>query len=696
MPTPLQPLNPANAVSRAASLLQSLLLVVALGAGGDSLRLASSAADARAAEHEADPEGETSNSGGHTTAPTSSPASPVGIQAVLGFSETIRLGRWTPVTVILSNRGSDLAGDLEIQAPGGDELEGDLFTTTYRRSLELPAGSRKRFRFTVLMESFSRPLVIRVTSGARELTRRTIDLRRNFTAARLILVLSRDADLDYLNDGESLRVLYPRPELLPDRWQGYGGVEAVVLHRVSLEDLSARQYEALSKWVARGGILAVSGGPDYALLRTPRWAELLPGTPVGLVRFPDGTAVSASFRAPLHAPSPFDVNRLAGFRGRVLHRAGGIPLIIEQDKGRGRVVYLTFDVARYPFDGWSGMEQLWLRTLRLPPVERLTSQLVETRRESPVLSLLRRSSMRFPDHWTLLVFVALYIGVLVAGHNVRPAGVIGRRIAPWLTWASPLVFAPGAYLVFGPLLFPIGATAVMVSVIETHPGGPYADLRLDLGLFSSRRDDLRLDYRGAEPVFRPHHRVRHETPDWVFHAEGSVQPAASRKYVLHVLEGRDVIAYDIRASLEEAQAELRLNVRNASGRPLRNAWLIFAGHGYPLGTITEEADWERTVNTASGARPVGDGLWAEILGERNYDPRDAEAALVNEIERLVAALRLNQALLVGFSASPLRLTGASTSWQRTELALVLVRLPAARLATEHDFPGRGGPGHEPT
>ena len=86
----------------------------------------------------------------------------VDIQVTLGFTDTFRLSRWTPVTVILDNHGSDLTGTLEVEAPDGDEVQGSLFTTTHQRLVDLPAQSRKQFRFTVFLESFSRPLEVRV------------------------------------------------------------------------------------------------------------------------------------------------------------------------------------------------------------------------------------------------------------------------------------------------------------------------------------------------------------------------------------------------------------------------------------------------------------------------------------------------------------------------------------------------------
>ncbi|HEX9781052.1 MAG TPA: hypothetical protein VGB20_07555, partial [bacterium] len=98
-------------------------------------------------------------------------ADAVDIAAVVGFTDTFRPGRWTPLTVTVANHGGDLSGELEVQVTGGDELRGRLFVTVHRRKLELHRDSRKSLQFTVLPQGLSHPLVIRVHSGGRELAR---------------------------------------------------------------------------------------------------------------------------------------------------------------------------------------------------------------------------------------------------------------------------------------------------------------------------------------------------------------------------------------------------------------------------------------------------------------------------------------------------------------------------------------------
>ena len=508
--------------------------------------------------------------------PRAMAAGAVDIAAVVGFTDTFRPGHWTPLTVTVTNRGGDLSGELEVQVTGGDELRGRPLVTSHRRDLELHRDSRKSLQFTVLPQGLSHPLVIRVHSGGRELARSDVDLRTRFASERLLLVLSRNADLDFLNDSsvDGLRVLYPHPELLPVHWRGYDAVAAIVLRGVSLERLSTSQFDALHKWIAQGGILAVSGGADYALLRSPRLAALLPATPLGMKRM-DAAALQRAFSASLDVSRPVHVNRLGGVRGRVQLRAGDTALIVERALGLGRVLYLAFDVAGYPFDRWDGMRGLWLDSLRLPPPTMASPGVAESAFQSPLAALIRAEAAYFPAYSTAFLFLILYLGLLLASYAIPVRGTRHRWLAPVSRWAAPVLFAPAAWLLFGPPAFPRGATAAAVALIEPFPGSGYARLGLELGVYSNRSGALRLEYHGAEPVLYPPRQAQREgkVEDWVL-GEGSrpfIETLDRRRYVLHALEGEDVIAFHLDASVHNEAMGPRLVLDNASGSTLADA-----------------------------------------------------------------------------------------------------------------------------
>ncbi|MGQ0526125.1 MAG: hypothetical protein ACT4P8_20965 [Betaproteobacteria bacterium] len=622
-------------------------------------------------------------------------AAPVEITAVVGFADTFQPGRWTPLHVSVTNRGSDLSGTLEVQVTGGDELRGRRFVTTHRRTLELQRNSRKSLQFTILPQGLSHPLVLRVLSNGSEQARVEIDLRTRSIAERLVPVLSRDADLNYLNEGAArgMRVVSPHPEMLPAHWQGYDAAAAVVLHGMSLERLSASQFEALHKWIAQGGTLAVSGGPDYTLLRRPRLAALLPGLPAGMTRI-DADALQAAFSSSLDVSRPVYVHRLDAYHGDVRLRAGAQPLIVERTVGLGRVLYLTFDVASHPFDRWDGMRNLWTENLRLAAPPTVTASEPKTASESPLLALIRAEAADFPRYAAVFIFLALYLGTLLAGYRFPLRATHPRRLAPLWIWGVPLMFAPAAWLMFGPATFPRGPTALAVAVIEPFPDSTYARLNVDLGLYASHGGMLQLQYAGAEPVMYPSRESlrRGNVPDWAV-GEGArrfVEPRDRRRYVLHALEGADVIAFRLEAKVHDETAGPRVVLENSSGSTVDALWLVFGGYAYELGALADGERIERPLVRSRHGVEVDAASWRDVLKAPADTPARDVTAVRIALERRAQATNRNDypgpghALLVGHAASPLRPAGDSVGWphhQRAVVAFQVAASPASERST---------------
>ena len=613
------------------------------------------------------------------------------------------------MTVI--NHGRDVSGDLQVSTRDGDDFRDNVFDTTHRRRIDLTHESSKRVQFTVQLPNVAHPLVVRFVANGKELAAEHIDLRTHFTTNRLLVVLSRDANLDYLNDhdGYGIRVLYPHPELLPDHWQGYDAVSALVLHGVSLEQLSTRQYDALRKWIAQGGTLAVSGSADYAWLRTPRMAELLPAIPDGMVAITDPASVRDVFGRELEITAPFHVNRLLATRARISVHAAKIPLVAESSIGRGRVLYLTFDVARAPFDRWPGMQQTWFDLLHLratPALDPFTEAI-----PSPVTTLVDRQSASFPGHGILLLFLALYLSVLVTGYRfAAPRGPM-RWLLPLASWAAPLLFAPTAYLLFGPLLFDRGASITVVSVIEPLGDSTYAHVQSDLGIHSNRDSDdggsMQLFYTGMEPTLHtPTAAIRNgarvpSPASWTFNegAARAIAPNDARRYALHLLEGEDVIDFDLRAAVDLDRsppgngraAVPRVTVHNHSGRALYDAWLIAGDRAWWVGFIAAQGPTLFRVDGKGFDLNSRNAEWWDRLERHPLATAKnillLKTLLARKDSRTSNATHsaypgLGTALLIASTPSPLVPTGASATWQHTALALVLLPIPAALLVKD--------------
>ena len=380
------------------------------------------------------------------------------------------------------------------------------------------------------------------------------------------------------------------------------------------------------------------------------------------------------------------MHRVAAGARHVVHAAGGRALVLSRDLGLGRVVYLAFDVARPPFARSAALAPLWRRVLDLPPDDGaggLFQTAAAPQGVSPVKAVLGGERGGFPGHGTVLVFLVLYLGLLATGHRLQPAGRAGRRFLPLLTWAAPLVFAPAAWLLFGPLLFERGTASVMVSTVEPLPGSGYARLHLDLGLYRHRRGALRFGYDGADPTFRVPVRWRADAgaEAWLFNEDASafVEPLDRRPFVLHLLEGRDVIPFAIDATLARADGGLSLALHNRSGWPLSQAWLVADGRAYALGDLDHGERIERRLDVLRDALPVGDDGWTALLARWTGLTRPEREAARAVVTRASGEHR-GAPLLVARTRSPLRVSAHDGEWRRTELVMVLapLSLQAAR------------------
>jgi hypothetical protein len=246
-----------------------------------------------------------------------------------------------------------------------------------------------------------------------------------------------------------------------------------------------------------------------------------------------------------------------------------------------------------------------------------------------------------------------------------------------------------AWLLFGPATFPRGASAATVALIEPFPDSSYARLALEVGMYATRSGRLRLEYRGAEPVLHPHRHAQREgkVEDWVFgHGPRPfLQPLDRRRYVLHALEGEDVVAFHLEAALQDEAKGAKLTVHNASGRTLEDLWLVFDGYAYALGALSSGGHIERRLDPTVDGLAVGDSSWRRVLQAFSPVRTEMQPAQIL-LERRAQAMgegrypRPGHALLIGYTTSPLQPAGASAAWRRQELAMVAYHFASGRHA----------------
>ncbi len=603
------------------------------------------------------------------------------ITASIGFQQQVQLDKWTPITITVRNAGAAVTGYLEIIA--ADSRDRIDYKTHYRQPLELAKGARKRLQFTIYISRIAEPLRIRVVTAAGEVASYGVELLSRLSQQRFIVALANDVNLDYLNDrkNHSVRVVYPLAGFLPVHWQGYDGVEAVVLHRQALNTLAPRQYLALQKWISSGGTLLVSGGYDTAILRTSRIAQLLPARVTGTQQLDTGNALHTALGDednPLILTKPLGIASVYNATEQTVYRINNVPLVLKHKYGRGSVVLLTFDLADKPFHTWAGMRQFMYRLLQLSAVKPVMLQDRQSgdNAASQILNrLTRHRAIDYPGHTTVIAFSAFYLVVLAlysfqsnTRHSSNSPHVFNGNTL--LAYTVPVVFSLGAIGLFHHLLFPQSPSLASVAVIEPFDNSTLAQIQLELGLHSTRDQPLGISYSGASPLLRaaasPLPGNRPITIDqeatvatWVFDqgATTGAQPLDAFPYTVFSAYGRDIIDFAVSAGY---QADATLEFHNTSGRAITDLWAFSRDNVFELGAI---ADGQSVALDLSSGMPRERLNWRHRLRDAHSGSRVPVVAVDSILDGDFGA-RFNQdsdtsVLLVGFTGNPwVTLTGS--------------------------------------
>jgi hypothetical protein len=326
----------------------------------------------------------------------------------LGFNGFFQLDKWTPLHVVLENRGRTISGTLEVVVTSGSEYRRNVNYATYSMDVELPANSKKLYSFTILINSFAHPLIIRVKQAEKTLLSTSLNLRPHYTTKRLVLAVGDRIAPDFLSMlPEGVLPTVSRARFLPETWYGYDGVDMLILHASALKHLREKQFIALTEWVKKGGYLITAGLLNYGALLEERTRRLLPVNILGFRRIFELNSLREFCGQNLTSPDPFLLLKAEIEESVALLREHDIPVIIEKKIWLGKVIFLAFDYQTPPFTDWAGRHSFWNTILALkPPVACSDFDLEEQKILSSMISGI---PIRFPRFLLALCFSAGYI-----------------------------------------------------------------------------------------------------------------------------------------------------------------------------------------------------------------------------------------------------------------------------------------------
>ncbi|MBM4262217.1 MAG: hypothetical protein FJ145_12400 [Deltaproteobacteria bacterium] len=526
------------------------------------------------------------------------------LEARVGFHGVFQLGRPFPLEIELSNNGRPAEGILEVRAwKGGATRGGALYPIDHRREVFLGSQGRKTVQFTIDPDFISRPLAIKFTSPAGNAARE-LDLRRNFVPTPLMLLVGDGGALPSLALGAAATnrlVALSLPEL-PGDARALLGVSHLIIYDASLRELSRAQLNALDTWLIAGGRMVILASLNYALYQEASLSRFLPVRVSGARRITYTTA--AEKNQPARSVADVWAQTATLTQGKVVTEAQGLPVHVEQSRGRGSVVYFALDIGRPPLSGWAGLPSLVQSLVGTAAGDESS---VRSQWDDAVFTQLILNpsfiSSYVPTGTALIALAVYFAGLGVVTwlwqRQELAARLVVMSLAGWIAAASLggyLYFSRGGKIPDGVLL--------VSSVTEQNSEG-FVESQSNIALFSTQSRSYELQpERGWIDLQPAAARAREQADAVVVRQDGS---GASRYHLplrewdYRLFRMRAVTRLPLRAQFEAQGDKLAMKIDNQSGKDLVDCWLFVPGQRYALGAIQRGASLAKTFSLTKPA-----------------------------------------------------------------------------------------------
>ena len=332
----------------------------------------------------------------------------VSMEYSLGFNGLFSLNRWTPLNIVLENRGRTIYGLLEVVVTSGSEYRRDVHDTTFSMDVELPTNSKKLYSFTIFIDSFTHPLMIRLKDSQKTILFSSINLRPHYVNKPLVLIVGSKIPPDFSSVlPKRVLPISSRPQFLPEAWYGYDGVEMLIMQASVWKNLRQRQLIALNEWVKSGGYLITGGGLNYGSLLNEKGRRLISVNILGFKRIFELNSLEKFCGQRLTSSDPFLVVKAEIEESVTLIEEDDIPIIIQKGVGLGKVIFLAFDYQSSPFTEWTGKNLFWNRILSLRPLAFVSG--IDHKEQEILSSMISEIPAHFPAFLLAFPFFALYI-----------------------------------------------------------------------------------------------------------------------------------------------------------------------------------------------------------------------------------------------------------------------------------------------
>ena len=552
----------------------------------------------------------------------------VTITAQAGLDGFCKADKWLPVHITVSNTGADI--NARVQTSYKNNLEGQ---TVDGVDISLPATSRKEFFLYVTPQGLMRTFSVSVLDGNKVLAKTNLNLSCTSDPITLFGVLTDNPSAyTMLNNVHPVTGTTRTAQLnisdLPDRAQGWGMLDALIISNVDTGTLTPEQKQSLELWLANGGKLFVTGGVQWQ----PTTAGLNEFLPIKLSSTRNVTGLPALSAYAMDSTQLESVSILATGKmqtgANILVEQNNIPLLIEKQIGFGKVYFFAADPGLQPLSDWDGMQNIYEHLLAFKsPKPSWASGPWDPYQARTALSTL--PELALPSFVYICCWLGLYI-VVIGPVNYF---VLRRIKRPELAWVTVpvlvIIFTSLAY--FSGFLYR-GTRPILnrIMLAQAWQGVDQAQANALVGLYSPNRTTYTVESQDQFLIF-PYPDMNENLQgnnDWlslkndkgISLPDVRVEIGGMQSMGLEGFLPSLEIQHDLTLTLSDNIPVLKGSITNTSNYTLKNSALVTSSGWKFIGDIApnESKNISTTLINNSNTASIGQYAILTALGLDTY------------------------------------------------------------------------------
>jgi hypothetical protein len=549
-----------------------------------------------------------------------------------------RVGSWMGIEVRLTNEGTPLVGELQLQG-------GSQGGTRFSMPVDLPSPSDKIYILHAQPPSFGQQLEVQLVVNKEVVTRQKVAFTVHDGTQLTIGIVAAQGQgivgglqLPAGQNNVAPVVIALQPTDLPERIEAWSALDRLIWQDVDSNTLSQRQVAALRGWLALGGRLVIVGGTAGPGVLSGFPDAILPYRPSTTVDVAPDSLSGLLGQLPAGAT---DVPALAGelTQGRALATSGDRVVAAEVSYGSGSVSLVGLD----PTIGWIAESKaatgLW-RSLIPPRSAGLVGSTDDSQIVGAVSSL---PALALPPIGGLLLLLLGYIA-LIGPINYFVLRKLDRREWAWVTMPALIaIFAVGAYA-FGSALRGSDVIVNEVAIVRGAPDATEGSAQAYLGVFSPTRGTYQLSVGGgallSAPIVGDFFGGQGVLLDVVQGDTAQVRDLSVGFGSLRTVRAETPVEVPrIHTELRLVDGRLEGTIRNDSNRLLEAPAVVLGGSAIVLSDLAPgaTAPVKFGITSSQFGQPLSDKLFGQIFYESvaNNDTQRRNATRHRIVDQLI-------------------------------------------------------------